>query len=363
VTSHFRDPIFFIGTRAELIKVAPVIKQLDLSDVEIKILWAGLHSKPTFPKVKRLLVFSLSGRDGDKDTFLDVLLWFLKSLVKTIGCGLSVRISRKRPRMVVVHGDTLCTLLGGLFAKASGAKLVHIEAGLRSGNLWRPFPEEISRRLVSLLTDIHFAPGERETANLGRRRGEIINTLHNTSRDALLDNVEGVQFGDDGYLVVTLHRSELLSNKAQTVAITEKILELSARFEIKWFMGNHEQKALKSLGILDKIIHSDVELLERTSHENFLKTLVRAHCVITDSGGLQTECNDLGIPVIVHRNESEQSNYPNSPCVITKWNLNAIDLFLGELGGDTTLKGLGTEVVAAEIIADRIIQQIRKSSI
>jgi UDP-N-acetylglucosamine 2-epimerase (non-hydrolysing) len=360
VARNSRDPIFFIGTRAELIKVAPVIKRLDLADIETKVLWAGLHSEPVFPTAKHLLKFSLSEAGKDKDSIVAVFQWFLISLVRIITLGISMRLSRISPPLVVVHGDTLCTVLGGLFAKTAGAKLIHIEAGVRSGRFWRPFPEEISRRFVSLITDIHFAPGDRETNNLSRRSGEVVNTQHNTSRDALLENIEGLEFGDDGYLVVTLHRTELLSNKNQFAAVTNKILALSAKYEIRWFVGNHERKSLDAIGLLEKVKQSNVGLFERTSHEDFVGVLVRAHCVITDSGGLQSECNDLGIPVIVHRNESEYSNPDNSPYTLTHWNLDLFDEFLSGLDGRTITKGFKSEIVAAKMIAARMSKEISK---
>ena len=355
-----RDPIFFIGTRAELIKVAPVLSQLKESGCEFKVLWAGLHAEPNLPGNKRVLCFPLSGSDSDKGSILSVFRWFLINLIKVAVCGFQVRASKSGPQIVIVHGDTLCTVLGALFAKAAGAKLMHIEAGVRSGSFWRPFPEEISRRFVSRVTDIHFAPGDREASNLIGSRSEVINTLHNTSRDALTENTQGLAFGDDGYLLVTLHRTELLSNKNQFKAITSKILELSQSFEVRWFLGNHERESLGSIGFLEKVSGSKIQLLERTSHENFVKVLSRAHCVITDSGGLQSECNDLGIPVIVHRNESEYSNLDNSPCVMTKWNLAIIDEFLKGLKDNALPRGVRSQAVASKIIATRLVEEVAK---
>lgn len=357
------DPIFFIGTRAELIKVAPVITKLDEASFPVRILWAGLHSEEVLNLTRLQIVslHSLRKTNKDLDSIGGVLIWFLQNMIQVISYGVLARFSNQKPKIVVVHGDTLCTVLGSLLAKASGANLMHIEAGVRSGKFWRPFPEEISRRLVSRVTDIHFAPGEKETENLRSRRGEVVNTIHNTSLDALSLLVGNFEFGDQGYLVVTLHRTELLSNKRRFSQIVEKIIDLSKRYDVKWYVGNHEKAALHSVGLLDEVNHSQINLLQRTNHLEFMKVVTRSHCVITDSGGLQSECNDLGIPVIVHRNESEYSNPDRSPCVLTNWEIASIDKFLLVLKSQEILRGLRTKVVASEIIAKRITREITEA--
>ena len=360
-----QTPIFFMGTRAELIKVMPVITRLDKSGIQVSILWAGLHSYTSLTKHNsgNITFQSLFRLGKDKDSVSKVLTWFILSLGKILSCGIYVRCSRKKPPIVIVHGDTLCTVLGGLLAKASGAKLIHVEAGVRSGSYIRPFPEEIARRFVSQLTNVHFAPGIAETLNLKNSRGEVINTFHNTSRDALLENISNLAFDDNGFILVTLHRTELLSNKNKFSEITEKIIELSESFQVKWFVGNHERVALKGIKYIDKVMDSGIELCGRTSHEDFIKVLVNAHCVITDSGGLQSECNDLGIPVIVHRKETEYSNPDNSPCVLTGWKLSKIDQFLSVLARNEMPRGIPLKVLAADIIAERIKEEVKEVSL
>jgi UDP-N-acetylglucosamine 2-epimerase (non-hydrolysing) len=361
VNRNSKNPLFFIGTRAELIKVAPVIAKLEQSGIPVKILWAGLHSETALDlaKFENVSRHSLGKSTKDQDSVVGVFIWFLRHLVRVFFYGLLARVSRRGPKIIVVHGDTLCTVLGSLYAKASGANLMHIEAGVRSGEFWRPFPEEISRRFVSRVAGIHFAPGDRESENLHRHHGEVVNTIHNTSRDALSLLVNDLHFGDDGYLLVTLHRTELLSNKKRFSEIAQKIIELSEVYQIKWYVGNHERSALSAVGLLGMIQRSRIDLLERSSHVDFVKTLVRAHCVITDSGGLQSECNDLGIPVIVHRNESEYSNPDNSPCVLTKWELATIDEFLLEIKLGATPRGNRSNVSASEIISKRITKEVK----
>ena len=363
MNGNSNDPIFFIGTRAELIKVAPVISRLNKDGLPIRILWAGMHSEEALnlAKFEDVSRHSLRETNKDLDSIVGVLIWFLQRMLQVIFYGVLSRFSRHKPKVFIVHGDTLCTVLGSLMAKLSGAKLMHIEAGVRSGKFWRPFPEEISRRMVSRVTDIHFAPGEKELQNLHRHHGEVINTIHNTSRDALSLLVGNFQFGDEGYIVVTLHRTELLSSKKHFSEIVQKIVDLSKSYQIKWYIGNHERTALDSAGLLNSVNQSQINLLERTNHLDFMKVVTQAHCVITDSGGLQSECNDLGIPVIVHRNESEYSNVDNSPCVLTNWEVSAIDRFLLNLASNVTLRGFRSRIEASEIIAKHITKAMKEA--
>ena len=363
INDNSNDPIFFIGTRAELIKVAPVITRLNKVGFPVRILWAGLHSEEALnlSNLDNVSRHSLRETEKDLDSIAAVLFWFLLNMIQVIFYGVLSRFSRHKPKVVVVHGDTLCTVLGSLLAKVCGAKLMHIEAGVRSGKFWRPFPEEISRRMVSRITDIHFAPGAKEVKNLQRRRGEVVNTTHNTSLDALSLLIGNFEFGDERYLVVTLHRTELLSNKKRFSQVVEKIIDLSKVYDVRWYVGNHEKSALDSVGLLDSVNLSQINLLQRTNHLEFMKVVARSHCVITDSGGLQSECNDLGIPVIVHRNESEYSNPDNSPCVLTNWDIASIDKFLLGLTSNDIPRGLRTNVEASEIIAKRITREITEA--
>jgi UDP-N-acetylglucosamine 2-epimerase (non-hydrolysing) len=362
VTSNPIDPILFIGTRAELIKTAPVISRLAQEGVKLRIVWVGLHSDSVLLKSKfeNVSTFSLSAAKRDKDSILAVLVWFATRLARLFFSGMLARFSRSRSKIVIVHGDTLCTVLGSFFAKTIGAQLFHIEAGVRSGSFLRPFPEEISRRFVSRLTDVHFAPGNQEVFNLSRLQGEIVNTFHNTSRDALYRVIENFSFEDAGYIVVTLHRTELLSRKRQFSEIIEKLIELSKTYDLRWYIGSHERSSIRVLGYEERIRESEIKLYSRTSHQEFIQVVASAHCVITDSGGLQSECNDLGIPVIVHRRESEYSNPDNSPCTLTMWDLENIDHFLSRLKNNVFPRGPRLQVVSGDIIACRIVKEIKK---
>ena len=358
------EPVFFIGTRAEMIKVKPVILRLRNLGVRTRVVWTGLHGMKTLENLESegVSTFFLSGQEKDQETIPQVLLWFLKSLFSVLRASISLRMSGERSFPLIVHGDTLSTLLGAIFGKLGKLQVMHIEAAVRSGSLLRPFPEEITRRIVSHLTKVHFAPGKKEFKEASKFRGIKVNTFHNTSRDALYEAVKDICFEQGDYIVVTLHRAELLSSKKVFRETVMTLIQVSETKLIKWFVGNHERAVLRERDLLNLVLDSKIQLCDRVKHEEFVEVFARAKCVVTDSGGLQSECNDLGIPVIVHRSETEYENENDSPCVLTFWDSSVIVDFIETLDSNTYPRGILKEPIAAEIITRIIMEQMDEVS-
>ena len=359
--SGLKSALFLIGTRAEVIKIRPVVKRLASRGIPVDLIWAGLHSDHGLESIEPFLrrIYKINEGDGDKETPVAVLVWFITSNIKLQFLALKIRLRRKRFPLLLVHGDTLCTLMGALFARTSKIRAGHIEAAVRSGAIFRPFPEEISRRIVSNLVSLHFTPGDKEFGKAQRYRGTAINTKHNTSRDALYDDLGDLKIQNLGYLVVTLHRTELLSDKQKLTDICFEIIRLSSKYEVRWFIGGHEKSSLEKFGLLSKIESSGIQLRSRSEHSLFVREFSQALCVITDSGGLQSECHDLGIPVIVHRKESEYFGGSDDLWVMTHWEINPIQEFLDKLNHSVPKRGKKTQSVASDIITAEIIDQIQ----
>jgi UDP-N-acetylglucosamine 2-epimerase (non-hydrolysing) len=360
IESEEKSALFLVGTRAEVIKIRPVIKRLVSAEIPVDLIWAGLHSSAALENVRPFLrnIYTLNSGDEDKETPIAVLVWFLRSNIKLQFLALRLRIRRKSFPLLLIHGDTLCTLMGALFAVTAKTRAGHIEAAVRSGAIFRPFPEEISRRIVSNLVGVHFAPGDKEFKKAQSYRGKSFDTKHNTSRDALYDDLENFAITDLGYLVVTLHRTELLSDRKKFSDICRELIDLSKSYEVRWFVGGHEKASLEKFNLLTEIENSSITLRSRTEHSAFVREIAQAHCVITDSGGLQSECHDMGIPVIVHRKESEYSGGPGDFWILTDWKIAPIAEFLMKLKGVLPKRGNKAEAVASDIIAAEIIQQI-----
>jgi UDP-N-acetylglucosamine 2-epimerase (non-hydrolysing) len=359
--SEEKSALFLVGTRAEVIKIHPVIKRLASAGISVDLIWAGLHSDHGLESIKPFLrrVYKINYGDGDKETPIAVLTWFISSNIKLQFLAVKIRLQRKRFPLLLVHGDTLCTLMGALFARMAKIRAGHIEAAVRSGVLFRPFPEEISRRIVSNLVNLHFAPGDKEFGKAQRYPGKAINTTHNTSRDALYDELNDLTIQNLGYLVVTLHRTELLSDKQKLTDICLEIIRLSSKYEVRWFIGGHEKSSLEKFGLLSKIESSGIRLRSRSEHSLFVREFSQAHCVITDSGGLQSECHDLGIPVIVHRKESEYFGGSDDLWIMTHWEITPIEDFLEKINQAVSKRGKKTKSVASDIITAEIIDQLK----
>lgn len=357
--------LFIVGTRAEIIKVQPVISDLNLYSVKPHLLWVGLHAPIATAPLDPLVTQSrLSIEDHeDKKDIRKVAIWFVKSSWRIGKLAIQARIRKTKPALVVVHGDTLCTLLGTFFGVLAAVPVAHIEACVRSGALFRPFPEEISRRIVSKFAAINFTPGNREYGLASNYRGKRVNTFHNTSRDALYRKLSKDQYFDGGNVLVTLHRAELLSKKFVMERTVDEIVELSVKRRVFWFMGEHERDALSNLDLMGKIELSNVVIKPRQNHDEFIELVAVAHCVITDSHGLQYECQDLGVPVVVHRCETEYLDNKDSHWTLTKWKEGAIGAFVDGLSGHSKEpRGRKYPAVASTLIAKTILELSREST-
>jgi UDP-N-acetylglucosamine 2-epimerase (non-hydrolysing) len=191
--------------------------------------------------------------------------------------------------------------------------VVHIEAGLRSGDWRNPFPEEMNRRIVSRIAILHLAPNYEAVKNLLKQKGIVVNTFGNTGIDALKDMLQRVSHKNHKELekktnvTVVLHRTELLSKKvlfADTLLFLE---DLALEFRVTMTLDVPSSLALSDLKNARSIENlKNLNLVPKLNFPDFVELLARADFVITDSGGLQEECAILGIPCFIHREVSER---------------------------------------------------------
>ncbi len=331
--------VFVAGTTAELIKIAPVMREMDARGLPYE-LWSTrqhvdgvsqtLHDlgtrEPDRYLVSRPHAAGVSKVGHVPGWFLDVARTCLrdrKELARTLRGGI-----------VLVHGDTFTTVTGALLGRLLGARVGHIEAGLRSGSLRSPFPEELNRRIVGMLTQIHFAPTERERTNLARRARRkgvrVLVTRANTVVDALRSVKEDLPPAPDlppRFGLVTLHRFELVSNRPRYEAVLHRLKEFSAELPLVMVVGHSERARLEEYQLSD--IFSDRFIpIEKRSYSKFLAVLLRAAMVVTDSGGLQEECAALGIPCAVHRGYTERHQGIGTNIVLTGLDMAVLDDFL-----------------------------------
>jgi len=302
-----------VGTRPDVIKLAPVLHALERDPgFESVVVCTGQHRE----MIDDLLV--LFGLQADVDLGVMRAGQGLAELTARLIAGLGEAIETAAPDLVLVQGDTTSALCGGLGAFYAGCPVAHLEAGLRTPLLGDPFPEEMNRRLVSRLADLHFAPTTRAAAALHAEGIDpaSVEVTGNTVIDALLwvtrSGLGSSAFGRapggrrDGRrrILVTLHRREA-QGPAMT-AVAAAVAKLSRRGDVEVFLPLHMSPSVRA-SLLPELLHCQgITLAEPLGYADFAATLQDCDFVITDSGGVQEEAPALGKPVLVVRETTER---------------------------------------------------------
>ena len=332
---------FIVGTTAELIKIAPVFHELTGRGRVAEIWYTGQHvdelastlADLRLPEPHEWLIPQARARNVARPA--DVPRWF-GQLVSTVWRRRRTLVQRLNsdgtPPVVLVHGDTFTAPLGALIGRRLGARVGHVEAGMRSGSLLHPFPEELNRRAAARLVDIHFPPTLREARNLRHRRGAVVVTGANTIVDAVraaLDDPVGTPVAlPESYGLATLHRFELVRREDLYRSALETLREHAKALPIVYFAGASERERLEQYGLLELFDGTDFLIEDKLSYVAFLPVLARARFVVTDSGGLQEESAHLGIPCAVHRVHTERPDGEGRTMVLTRFSPERLSDFL-----------------------------------
>ncbi len=301
------------GTRPEAIKLAPVYEEIRRrADLEPVLMATGQH--------REMLGQVCEVFDLVPDVSLDIMRHgqTLGELMSRAFGGLESAVAECNPDVVLVQGDTATTFAGALAGFFRQIRVGHVEAGLRSGNRYSPFPEEVFRRMTSVVGSMHFAATEQAKENLLREQvdeGSIFVT-GNTVIDALVSirdrgcGLEGTQFGwlaeiDGRVLLVTAHRRENLGVPFTRICtaiarLIDEFEDLHAVFPMH-LNPTVRRAATELLGGLDR-----VHLCEPADYLAFVPLMARADLILTDSGGIQEEAPALGVPVLVARETTER---------------------------------------------------------
>ena len=302
-----------IGTRPEGIKLAPVVAALRSEGaVDTRVVLTGQHSE--------LLDQALEAFDVQVDADLGIMRegQDLYDVVRECLTGLAPVVRDYRPDLVVLEGDTASVFTGSLVAFFERTRVAHVEAGLRSGDKWRPFPEEIFRRLTGVVADLHLAPTPEASANL-LAEGVPESSIHVTG-NTVVDAVRQIAarnrpirnpaladaIAAGGRLVlVTAHRRESFGEPLrEAFAALRELANGYPDVRIVYPVHpnpNVQRAAREILG------HSArIALTEPLDYPDLLAALQRATLVLTDSGGIQEEAPSFGTPVLVMRDVTER---------------------------------------------------------
>jgi UDP-N-acetylglucosamine 2-epimerase (non-hydrolysing) len=309
-----RKILVVVGTRPEAIKMAPLVRRLQASpNLSVSVCSTGQH-REMIHQVFRL--FSLT-----PELDLDVMQpgQTLSDLTARVLSGMDGIIQDHKPDRVLVHGDTTTTLASTLAAYYHKIPVGHVEAGLRTGNIYAPWPEEINRKLADAVCDKLYAPTTQSRENLlneGVAANRILVT-GNTVIDALYDVVNGplrdaketldrrFPFLDPSkkLVLVTCHRRESFGEGFRNACAA--LVELANRTDVQIVFPVHLNPNVRS-AFKELATHPHVSLIEPLDYLEFVFMLTRSHIVLTDSGGIQEEAPSLGKPVFVLREVTER---------------------------------------------------------
>ena len=305
------------GTRPEAIKMAPVIRRLaEAPHLTPLVCVTGQHRQMLDQVLK---LFGITP-DRDLDIMRDGqgLTWITTSVLDRMADV----YADLRPDRVLVQGDTTTTFAASLAAFYAGIPVAHVEAGLRTGNVHSPWPEEMNRQLVTRIADLHFAPTERSRWNLLREGvdGARIAVTGNTVIDALLEalalldadpaRVAAIdamlpQFDSSKHLVlVTGHRRENFGSGLEQVA--RALLKLVERGDVEVVYPVHLNPRVRQVAHALLEANPSIHLIPPLDYLPFLHLMRRSDLIITDSGGVQEEAPSLGKPVLVTRRTTER---------------------------------------------------------
>ncbi len=304
------------GTRPEAIKLFPVIHALKARrHVDTRVIVTAQH--------RGLLdqVLEIAGVTPDVD--LDVMTpnQTLDGLTAKLIVELGKAFDAEQPDRIIVHGDTLTTMVASLAAYYRKIPVAHVEAGLRSGDIHHPWPEEVNRRVVACIADMNFAPTQAAADALLRENRDPagIHVTGNTVIDALLATRERVlaqpslaagldglaaRFSGKRIIAVTSHRRENFGGGMENIA--RSIADIAAREDVAVIFPVHPNPNVRP--VMDAVLGDlpNVAMIEPLDYPHFVRLLDLCHLVLTDSGGVQEEAPSLGKPVLVMRETTER---------------------------------------------------------
>jgi UDP-N-acetylglucosamine 2-epimerase (non-hydrolysing) len=305
--------VVIFGTRPEAIKVAPVIKALREDPRFELVTVATAQHRHMLDQVVKIF-------DIVPDVDLDLLTprQTLGGMTERLLGLLGPLLPRLRPDLVLVQGDTTTAFVAALAAYYNRVPVAHLEAGLRTGDIWSPYPEEANRRLIAALTALHLAPTPASAANLLAEAlpGHRVVVTGNTVIDALLWAVGTCRgYGDpaladldahaDPVLLVTAHRRESWGRPLEQVGTALAQLA-AAEPGLRIVVPVHRNPVVREALLPRLAGHPTITVVEPLDYAGFCQLMNRSHIILTDSGGVQEEGPSLGKPVLVMRDTTER---------------------------------------------------------
>ena len=300
------------GTRPEYLKILPIIKRHKLTVIRVL-----QHTEITEP-----------------DLYSDISINLLQTSENRLDCigseillKLGNILNEEKITHLIVQGDTSTAFYSALSAFQNNIKIVHLEAGLRTYDITRPYPEEGYRQMISRITDIHLAPHEYNKQLLENEKvsGKIY-TVGNTILDLLKEYDLTITPGNT--VLITFHRRENIQYLDSFVHNLKQCIQSNADKEFLWIL--HPNPQLQAI-VKQATINLNVKFIQPCEHREFLNYLKDCFCILTDSGGIQEEASFLGKPTIVLRDKTERDQIPEPYLFLVKPNYDKLNSVFAQI--------------------------------
>lgn len=305
--------IFVIGTRAQLVKISPVLRIAAEAELDHCVWFTGQHHE----SIDDLIVdFGLTSnvvqpqRMKERSSICKLLLWIPSTVYRCYRYVRATGMESKTRPLVVVHGDTLSTWLGAIAGNFAGGDIVHLESGLSSGKWSDPFPEELLRRLTFRISSYALCPNDEAAERMAAYpKCIVVNTHENTLLDCVryaMQN-DGPASESDAEFIVSIHRFQNIYQKARLERIVREVIQLAELGPVVFILHPPTKLRLKKYGLFEKLQSSEnVKLLPRMPYTEFLALMGKARFVLSDGGSNQEELSYLGVPAVLYRDRSER---------------------------------------------------------
>lgn len=302
---HLAGPVVAVcGTRPEFIKIAPVLRELNRREIPFHLVLTGQHVElidglASFFEIQRTISLEVTREGSNLNTLLSKLLE-----------QLNIKLADWHPALTLVQGDTTSALAGAISSFHLGIPVVHLEAGLRTGDKLNPFPEEANRKLIGQVANLHLTPTSVATSNLlaeGIREQDIVE-IGNTVVDATefaLSRRPRTTDRVGHYFAITVHRRESWDRDIKQILRAIRILAKEhSSIDFRFVM--HANPSLQTTIKNELATIENVDLLLPMKYPEFIAFLSGASMILTDSGGIQEEAPTLGVPTVILRDVTER---------------------------------------------------------
>lgn len=327
-----------VGTKAQVIKLMPVINQLKQKDIPFNLIDLGQHSLITKELREEFKIeeprFYLS-KGSNISTLKQGLIWLLRICLKGLSSSwVREKMFKNMDGICLIHGDTASTLIGLCLAKRAHLKVAHIEAGLRSFCWHEPFPEEIIRVITMRLSDILFAPSKWAFDNLVKMglKEKAVLISANTSLESTLYSLSkkidlGLPLGK--FALFTVHRMENIFSRGRLEFIINLISKISDKLPVVFIQHPPTIHQLKRHKLQEKLYkQKNIYFYTILSHAHFINLLNSCEFVVTDGGSIQEESFYLGKPCLLLRRRTERKEGLGENVVLSDFRERRIDYFV-----------------------------------